>query len=61
MRRQVKILAALAFVLLIIFAVYTKGTHDGRTGQDMELINQAFAAEEKPAENAARCRWPTEG
>ncbi len=56
MRRQVKILAALAFLSLIIFAIYTKGTHDGRTGQDMELINQAFAAEEKPALSPVKAR-----
>ncbi len=56
MRRQVKILAALAFLSLVIFAVYTKGTHDGRTGQDMELINQAFAAEEKPALSPVKAR-----
>ncbi len=56
MRRQVKILVALAFLSLIIFAIYTKGTHDGRTGQDMELINQAFAAEEKPALSPVKAR-----
>jgi ribonuclease Z len=49
-------MAALAFVLLITVAIYTKGRHDGRTGQDMDLINQAVAAEEKPALSPVKAR-----
>lgn len=56
MKQQVKILAALAFLSLVIFTVYTKGTHDGHTGRDMQLINQAVAAQEKPNVSPVKSR-----
>jgi ribonuclease Z len=56
--RQSKLvfLATLSVVALFITAVYVKGTHDGRAGNDFSLMKEAIAAQTKTPVSPVKAR-----